>query len=161
MHHVEHGEHHQTAGGDAGEGARHDFRDIAGKEKLQQIADQEETQHPAHKALQAEMLADFEKENAHAGVGHVIADLYPAALLQGEAESAAQLRQRRHEQAVLQTGGERQKSADEQVGQASRARMIRGGGRACHDGLFVRLENVAVGGESHAQSSKTELRRII
>ena len=52
--------------------------------QLQQAGGKLGEQGDADEALQAIRLADFEKEDAHAGVSHEIRRLNPAALLQIE-----------------------------------------------------------------------------
>ena len=76
--------------------------------QLQQTGGELGEQGNADEALQAIRLADFEKENAHAGVSHEIRRLNPAALLQIERQIAAQLRQRGGEQPVLEARRQRE-----------------------------------------------------
>ena len=76
--------------------------------QLQQAGGKLGEQGDADETLQAIRLADFEKEDAHAGISHKIRRLNPAALLQIQRQIAAQLRQRGSEQPVLKARRQRE-----------------------------------------------------
>ena len=84
LHHVVNRQHQQAAGGDGGGNTRDEFHFVMVINQLQQAGGKLGEQGDADEALQAIRLADFEKEDAHAGVSHEIRRLNPAALLQIE-----------------------------------------------------------------------------